>query len=322
MPSEMITSQYCAYGGGTIAGKMVKLTPKGLDVSVLHLRISNRKCSGVGCVSAVKSPLSSEYVRVFSIPIRQHLRPQTLILLFQPIACLPGQWDAQSTSLESIAFPEPFVMLEMDELELGWLGKDPSGFSIPWEISDPVIVSAPSLSLGHMDRQRNSFDFIQSPRLMLSSDHLTTVSKEVSKAADHVAELAPPAPTLEHSQSNDALDDLEEGEIQQDESPNSQKLKRKRHRKRPKKILASQEESPKKTRREIEESQRIARQQQVHANRELKMLSKKASKPCQFWELGTCTLGDQCLYSHQGPGFDARSRQLCRFARSGSCMMV
>jgi hypothetical protein len=37
-------------------GRSVMLTPKGLLVIVLHFRISFRRSSGVGCVSAVRMP--------------------------------------------------------------------------------------------------------------------------------------------------------------------------------------------------------------------------------------------------------------------------
>lgn len=41
--------------------------------------------------------------------------------------------------------------------------------------------------------------------------------------------------------------------------------------------------------------------------------------PCHRWQNKTCTLGSRCPFSHEGTGSDPRSKQLCRFSRSGSC---
>lgn len=44
-------------------------------------------------------------------------------------------------------------------------------------------------------------------------------------------------------------------------------------------------------------------------------------KECQLWLQGKCVLGERCFYSHDNEnGWDRRSRQLCQFYRSGSCM--
>lgn len=50
-------------------------------------------------------------------------------------------------------------------------------------------------------------------------------------------------------------------------------------------------------------------------------LMTKKEKECALWVEGKCVLGDTCFYSHSNPaGWDPRSRQLCIFHRSGSCM--
>ena len=59
---------------------------------------------------------------------------------------------------------------------------------------------------------------------------------------------------------------------------------------------------------------------QVSKKVQKKKVAVKKKSPCIMWENGKCMLGDTCLYSHQGPGFDPRSRQLCSFFRSGRCL--
>ena len=45
------------------------------------------------------------------------------------------------------------------------------------------------------------------------------------------------------------------------------------------------------------------------------------SKDCLQWIAGKCVLGDRCFYLHNPEkGFDPRSKQLCQFYRSGSCL--
>lgn len=55
------------------------------------------------------------------------------------------------------------------------------------------------------------------------------------------------------------------------------------------------------------------------AKMELKFMVKKRANPCTKWAIGQCILGFQCAYSHDGPGYDPRSKQLCEHFRSGSC---
>src|SRR6478735_1037893 len=56
MPSLTMTRRYSSYGGGLIAGRIVKFTPNGLSVSLRVLSISRARSAGVGCVSAVMKP--------------------------------------------------------------------------------------------------------------------------------------------------------------------------------------------------------------------------------------------------------------------------
>ena len=45
------------------------------------------------------------------------------------------------------------------------------------------------------------------------------------------------------------------------------------------------------------------------------------SKDCLQWIAGKCVLGDDCFFLHNPEkGYDPRSKQLCQFYRSGSCL--
>src|SRR3954451_17198740 len=55
-PDSMIAWRYSAYGGGLIAGRIVRLTPKTRSVSSHVRAISSASASGVGWVSAVRNP--------------------------------------------------------------------------------------------------------------------------------------------------------------------------------------------------------------------------------------------------------------------------
>ncbi len=55
-PESTIACAYSMYGGGVMAGRIVRFTPNGLSVSSRHRSISLTRSSGVGCVSAVSSP--------------------------------------------------------------------------------------------------------------------------------------------------------------------------------------------------------------------------------------------------------------------------
>jgi hypothetical protein len=59
--------------------------------------------------------------------------------------------------------------------------------------------------------------------------------------------------------------------------------------------------------------------QKRHAKQEQKFELKKKSNPCKNWKVGECLLGIQCAFSHDGPGFDPRSKQLCEYFRVGTC---
>ncbi|KAJ8327447.1 hypothetical protein QVD99_008013 [Batrachochytrium dendrobatidis] len=46
----------------------------------------------------------------------------------------------------------------------------------------------------------------------------------------------------------------------------------------------------------------------------------KPKKPCVFWANNKCKQGSQCTFSHDGPGSDARSKQVCRHFKTNSCI--
>ncbi len=60
--------------------------------------------------------------------------------------------------------------------------------------------------------------------------------------------------------------------------------------------------------------------QNAKAKNLFKIAAQKKKLPCTAWSLGKCVLDIACAYSHEGPGYDPRSRQLCFFARNGSCL--
>lgn len=72
---------------------------------------------------------------------------------------------------------------------------------------------------------------------------------------------------------------------------------------------------------------KTAQKLEHHAAHVSKALKKKEIQmknlkkfPCHSWTAFKCVLGDKCYYSHEGPGGDPRSKVLCRFVKSGSCL--
>jgi hypothetical protein len=53
--------------------------------------------------------------------------------------------------------------------------------------------------------------------------------------------------------------------------------------------------------------------------KELLLKQRKQSTPCKVWAEGKCILGNNCSFSHDGPGFDPRSKQLCEYYRVNTC---
>jgi hypothetical protein len=56
-----------------------------------------------------------------------------------------------------------------------------------------------------------------------------------------------------------------------------------------------------------------------HVIMESKLRERKQNTPCKMWTEGKCVLGRNCHFSHDGPGFDPRSKQLCEYFRVGTC---
>jgi hypothetical protein len=68
------------------------------------------------------------------------------------------------------------------------------------------------------------------------------------------------------------------------------------------------------------EEQKITKKAKKLMEKHRKRQSKLKSLPCNHWANFNCTNGDNCPFSHQGPGGDPRSKILCRFIKSGSCV--